>query len=361
VSLVPNVVQRNESEDSAFAGSNRSTHRVLTVISPLIAAFFAVVVLLIGTAAWGQQEARPTHITLNATTVEGTRTHATFTAQVTKADNGESTVPTGSVSFMDGERSIGAAVIDSEGKATYTADELAPGERNITAIYQGDANFAISTSAQTVVASAATGVPSYTLSSSVSSLKVVAGQTATTVITATPANGFNQAVSLSCSGVPYTSTTCVFSPAQVTPGAVKASAPNGTPAISTLSIQTTAYGGGGSAGSSELREHSTPKEIAYGLALPGALGLVGLGLVRKKNLFGKASDPVRMVALLCLLLAGSMGMSSCAQRYHYYHKPPTGNPGTPPGTYTVVITGITGTGSSLTTATTTVTLTVTAT
>jgi hypothetical protein len=46
-----------------------------------------------------------------------------------------------------------------------------------------------------------------------------------------------------------------------------------------------------------------------------------------------------------------MGLSSCSQRYGYFHHPPEGNPGTPAGTYTVTITGITGTGSSLTTAT----------
>ena len=64
--------------------------------------------------------------------------------------------------------------------------------------------------------------------------------------------------------------------------------------------------------------------------------------------------------MLLLLLAGGMGLSSCAQRYKYYHKPPTGNPGTTPGTYSLVISGITGTGSTLSTATVTVTLTVTA-
>jgi hypothetical protein len=63
-----------------------------------------------------------------------------------------------------------------------------------------------------------------------------------------------------------------------------------------------------------------------------------------------------MIAVLFLLLASGIGLSSCSQRYGYFHRPPSGNPGTPAGTYTVVISGITGTGSSLSTATVPVTL-----
>jgi hypothetical protein len=51
-----------------------------------------------------------------------------------------------------------------------------------------------------------------------------------------------------------------------------------------------------------------------------------------------------------MLLAGGLGLGACSQRYGYYHKPPSGNPGTPTGTYTLVVTGITGTGSTLSTA-----------
>ena len=144
---------------------------------------------------------------------------------------------------MNGEQSIGAAFLDSEGRATFTAAALPTGEQKITAVYEGDGNFEASNSAPAVVNSAASGVPGFTLTASNASLSVAAGNTATTVLTATPENGFNQAVSLSCSGVPYATVTCVFSPSQVTPGAATPTAPNGTPAISTLSILTTAPSG----------------------------------------------------------------------------------------------------------------------
>jgi len=98
----------------------------------------------------------------------------------------------------------------------------------------------------------------------------------------------------------------------------------------------------------------------YAAVLPGILALVGLGLARKRSGLGKAAGATRMVALLLLLGAGAMGLGGCSQLYHYYHRPPTSNPGTPTGTYTVVVTGITGTGSSLTTASVQFTLIVTA-
>ncbi len=320
----------------------------------MVLALFAALSLV---PAHSQQTQKvPTRIDLSASTIEGpARTRATFTAQVVGADgaspNSMGTVPTGSVSFMNGEQSIGAAFLDSEGRAIYTADALPAGEQKITAVYQGDANFQASNSTPAVVNSAASGVPGFTLTSSSGSLTVVAGNTVTTTITATPENGFNQGVSLSCSGVPYVTVGCIFSPAQVTPGAPTATAPNGTPALSTLTFQTTAFNGG------SLRDIRRPRsEIAYGLAVPGILALAGLGLARKRSSFGKAAGAARMTALLVLLLACGIGMSSCSQRYGYFHRPPSGNPGTPAGTYTVVISGITGTGSSLSTASVPVTL-----
>src|SRR5277367_6174138 len=245
--LVPNVVQRKGSEDNLSASRTR-TALPTSILRPVL---LALVAFLPFHATHGQQADKvPTRINLSASTAEGSaRTAATFTVQVipagTTGSNSTSSTPTGSVSFMNGEHSIGAAFLDSEGRATYTVAALPSGEQKITAVYQGDDNFEATSSVPAVVNSAASGVPAFTLTASNSSLSVVAGTTVTTAITATPENGFNQAVSLSCSGVPYVSVTCVFSPAQVTPGAPTASAPNGTPAPSTLSIVTTAPSGSG--------------------------------------------------------------------------------------------------------------------
>ena len=350
--LVPNVVQRKGSEDNPSASLTQSAQPIF----PLRPLLLALVAFFSFHAANCQQAERiPTHINLTASAAEGpARTGATFTVQVAGPET-TSAVPTGSVSFMNGERSIGAAFLDSQGRVTYSVAALPAGEQKITAVYQGDDNFEATSSAPAVVNAEASGVPGFTLTASNSSLSVVAGNTATTVITATPENGFNQGVSLSCSGVPYVSVTCVFSPAQVTPGPATATNPSGTPAISTLSITTTAYTGG------ELREPGFrpglgDSDTVFAFAAPGILALAGLGLTRKRWGQGKLGGTTKMIALLFLLFASGIGLSSCSQRYHYFHRPPTGNPGTPAGTYTVVISGITGTGSSLSTATVPVTL-----
>lgn len=338
------------------SGFRFSQGRILSSFTVLFArpVLFAIIALLTAGAFAQQSQKTVTRVNLSASTIEGpTRTRATFTAQVAADSTGAK--PTGSVSFMNGDRSIGAAFLDSEGRATYTADALPAGMQKITAIYMGDNNFEASTSVSAAVNSATSGVPTFTLSANATALSVVAGASATAVITATPENGFNQAVTLSCSGVPYASVTCVFSPAQVTPGAPTATAPNGTPALSTLNVLTTAPSGAMLRGGPRSEGRSI-----YAAALPGILALIGLGLSRKRSGLGKAAGATRMLALLLLLFAGGMGLGACSQRYTYFHRPPSGNPGTPLGPYTVVVTGITGTGSTLTTSSVQLTLTVTA-
>jgi len=308
-----------------------------------------------------------THTDLSVSTSEGpTRTQATFTVQVTSvqvtgAPSGgaeSSAIPGGSVSFMDGGRSIGAALLDSDGRATLTVDALPVGLRQITAVYEGDAGHTLSTSLPAAVHSEASGAQGFTLSAAPTSLSVVTGDTVSTVITATPENGFNQAVSLSCSGVPYVSIACTFTPSPVTPGPITSTAPNGTPAVSTLTIATQAPSG------SKLQDpgHGPKRgiETAYALMVPGSLALAGLGLTRKRGIYGKYAAAARMTGLLVLLAAVSLGLGACSQRYKYFHRPPAGNPGTPVGAYTVVVSGITGTGSVLYTGTVNVTLKVTA-
>jgi uncharacterized protein (TIGR03118 family) len=57
---------------------------------------------------------------------------------------------------------------------------------------------------------------SFSIATAAPTLTVVKGQSASTMLTVTPANGFNGTVSFSCSGLPG-GATCSFSPATVTP------------------------------------------------------------------------------------------------------------------------------------------------
>ena len=68
----------------------------------------------------------------------------TFTATVTPQGKG---TPTGTVSFFDGAANIGNSALNGSGVATLTTSTLALGTHSITASYNGDANWAPSTSA----------------------------------------------------------------------------------------------------------------------------------------------------------------------------------------------------------------------
>ncbi|PWU21102.1 MAG: vegetative cell wall protein [Verrucomicrobia bacterium] len=68
----------------------------------------------------------------------------TFTAQVSAVAPGSGT-PTGTVTFMDGNKSLVTVVLVG-GQATYTTTTLNPSPHSITAVYNGDSSFYGSTS-----------------------------------------------------------------------------------------------------------------------------------------------------------------------------------------------------------------------
>lgn len=68
----------------------------------------------------------------------------TFTAQVA---GGSSSVPTGSVVFKDGTTALGTVTVNNSGVASLTTSTLSAGTHSITATYQGDADYDVSTSA----------------------------------------------------------------------------------------------------------------------------------------------------------------------------------------------------------------------
>src|SRR5262249_59217337 len=55
-------------------------------------------------------------------------------------------MPTGSVTFYDGEQELGTVDLDAKGQAALRSDFLAVGTHTITADYNGDVNFAGGTS-----------------------------------------------------------------------------------------------------------------------------------------------------------------------------------------------------------------------
>jgi 6-phosphogluconolactonase (cycloisomerase 2 family) len=189
-------------------------------------------------------------------------------------------------------------------------------------------------SPQTVALSGTAVAPDFSLTASPAALSVTAGQSGTATIAVTPSNGFNQAVSFSCSGLP-TGASCSFSPSTVTP--------TGSAASTTLAIST-------SASSAFL-----PQEIRFRPARFPTSALFALLLVFLA-LFGATSAPYPRLqrrwvsATAGVLLLASIGlMTGCG----------SGSKVKAPINATVTITGTSGSGAGATTHSATITLTVT--
>lgn len=233
--------------------------------------------------------------------------------------------------------SLGSAFVKN-GVATIQVGQEPTG--SVYADYTGSGSFRASAT-RTQVTSETTGTePDFTITANPSSLSLSPGQYGTVVLTVTPENGFSDMVTLSCSGNPA-GTKCYFSPATLTPL-------NGNATSSQLQITTTAssgasvvWPGGGS-------------HLAYAVILPGVLALFGLGAIRRRP----GPNALRVLGLVALLAAGSLGLSACAQRYDYLHHPPAGNPGVPAGNYSVTIAAYSNNGAAVTSHTINLALTV---
>jgi|GEM_PF-1958258 len=149
---------------------------------------------------------------------------------------------------------------------------------------------------------------------------VAAGASSTSTVTIAPAPGtsFNSAVALTCSVAPVVKRvpTCAFNPASVANGA-------GT---SVLTVSTTA------AVTASLAPHS--RGLFYAMLLPIAgLAFLGTGITsRKKKLWGFLLGCLLFSTLIILPACGGSGSGGGGG----------GHPGTPAGTYTVTVTGTSG-------------------
>ena len=247
----------------------------------------------------------------NNPSVSGTAVTLTATSPSAAAGT-----PTGVVTFQDGASTLGTGTL-SGGTATFTTSGLAGGVHSITAVYGGDANFASSTSpvlTQTVA--------DFSLSASPTAATVTAGSTSTYVITINPAGGFNQAISFKCSGAPMLAV-CT-APASV-------SSTSGSYAPFNVTVSTTA-------------PSLAPPGVVVPfpgsglqLVLQWLLALVACGILGRISMSGRSrgwrvSSTVAMfVLLVCAGCATTQGGRN-----------PIPNPATTPGTYTLTLTGTSG-------------------
>jgi hypothetical protein len=144
--------------------------------------------------------------------------------------NSGTTPPTGTVSLIVDEQTTLSANL-SGGTASLVLPALLIGNHTVQAVYSGDSLY-LGSSSNSIAVIVAAPVGDFTLGSSDSSLSVSPLQSATTVVSITPQDGFHSPVIFTCSGLPVWAT-CFFAPAIVTPSGDRAQTVLSISAVST--------------------------------------------------------------------------------------------------------------------------------
>jgi sugar lactone lactonase YvrE len=271
-----------------------------------------------GSAATGFTQviqAIPTSTRLGTSSTGGDNPQTILVATVT-ATNGP--VPTGTVIFMNGSTTIGAAPLDSNGVATLMPD-LAPATYNITAQYSGDSVHGSSTSSAVEVSGIPTG---FGMTINPTEVTLASTQNTNVTLTFKSSNGYADTIGLGCGTLPM-GVNCHFANESV---ALKA----GATASIQLTIDTnTPLGGGSTAVNAASRRGGFS---LAGLFVPAGLMLGWIGWrFRKRN-------AAIFTALLVLALSSAMLVTGCGA---FSQKSAV------PGTYTIQVTGV-GTNSNIT-------------
>jgi hypothetical protein len=136
---------------------------------------------------------------------------ATLTATVSPAPTGS---PAGTVTFYSGTTLLGTGTLNGSGVATFTTSSLIVGADSITAVYPGNSAYAASTSS----AVSETVMASYTVTAPTTPVPVAPGGAVTINIAVPPLGGaYDNVVTLSASGLPP-GARATFDPPTVTPG-----------------------------------------------------------------------------------------------------------------------------------------------
>ncbi len=257
----------------------------------------------------------------------------TFTAKVSDAAGSPAT--DGVVSLVNAKgQSLGSAFVKN-GEATIEVGQQTSGR--VYADYSGSQSFRASVAEAQPLDTGTSTLPDFTVTANPTSATVSPGEFATVVLTITPQNGFDQMVTLSCSGNPGASA-CTFSPTTLTPP-LDSTTKQPLPVNSSLQITTQA-----SSGKAAVVWPGSGSHIAFAMVLPGLLALIGLGATRKRAGLNK----LRVLGMVALLAASTLGLGACAQRYDYLHHPPVQDPGIQAGTYNITIAAYASNGATVT-------------
>ncbi|HET6930546.1 MAG TPA: S8 family serine peptidase, partial [Candidatus Acidoferrum sp.] len=168
------------------------------------------------------------------------------------------------------------------------------------------------------------GSPDYNVAAAPSGSTIAAGQTATFSVSAAPIGGFNQAITWSCTGAPMASA-CSVSPASSPMDGSAA-------ATTTVTVTTTARSNAMPAGNSPFALPPIPWQILP-LALTCSLVAVVLFRLRRVKGFARLLGASAVLTLAAFCVSCSTGTGS---------GPPPPTQGTPAGTYTITVSGTSG-------------------
>ena len=265
------------------------------------------------------------------------RVAVTFTANVKTTTGG--TVPVGTITFLDGQTTLGTATLNASGVASYTVANgfIGAGNHTITATYTGNANQAASSGSVVQAIGSASTLRLTDAGQSSYAVTVQRGFAAQTTVTVTPGATFAGTISFSCSGLPA-NVSCEFTPSSITL-AQGSGAQNVGLLLRSASLQTASL-------HAPRADEGTGSRLTLAFALPGML-LAGLAS-RSRRLRGSQR---LMLALVCVAgLAIMAGLTGCGSG----GSPLYSTTNAAPGTYTFNVVATSGS----TTSTLPVTLTI---
>jgi hypothetical protein len=225
---------------------------------------------------------------------------------LTATVSGGSTIPTGTVSLLDGASQISQQTLGNAGTAVFEVPNFNAGVHTLTFSYSGDANFTPATSSPL-----SQSVTDFQVTITPGIQTITAGSNATYTLNITSDAGFAGMLTLSCSGPPNLATCNA-------PASVNVS---GASTTATITVNTTA-------GTPAIARAG---HAAYAYAL---LGCLALSCFRRRYRF--RANFISPVVLLGFLIFAS-GLTGCGGGSKAT-PPVTPVPGTPAGTSTITIT-----------------------
>jgi len=227
-------------------------------------------------------------------------------------DNGAGPVPTGTVTFYNGNTMLGSATVDSTGAATITPSLALGANYSVDAVYSGDAEHGSSTSSAISVS----GTPvDFGVTVTPATVTMVSSQNATVTVTLISNANFSGTIGLGCSSLPA-AVNCHFA-------SISLNLPAGGSVSTQLTIDTNNPLGGGS--SAMNRRPGDGRFSLAGLFLP--LGL-GFGLVFWR--WRRRHAQVFTMALVLVLTAAAFVATGCGGFSQVTAAP---------GTYVIQVTG----------------------